>query len=204
MNLREQFALDACAILNTDELGERALWIKTGQTSGTPRTVRLIEQPDRQTIRRAHVWTRQDGTATSQGDTFRVTRNKITTTWRVLYTDPAETALQRSYCHQQLTDTIKVTNRYRIRKQSGSTSGSPEEVSTSYKCKWFESSAEIVVDNKRRAMRGEWYCFLETVPENRTDMTFTDSDGRTFEVLHFERALNRVDLPYFVCQRADA
>jgi hypothetical protein len=204
MNLREQMAVDAAAILSTDELGEQALWTPYGQTSGLQRTVRLIEQPDLQTIRRAFVWTLAKGTSTSQGDLFRVRRGTVTTTWRVLYTDPAETALQRSHCHLQLTDTIKAVRKWKHKRPSGADASTPEQVSTSYRCQWFQSSAEIEVDNKRRSMTGEWYCVLETVPELDTDITLTDSEGRSFRVDRLERGFNRDELPYLICTRCDA
>ena len=204
MNLREQMAVDACAILNTDELGEQALWTPYGQSSGLNRTVRLIEQPDLQTVRRAFVWTLAKGTATRQGDLFRVKRGNVTTTWRVLYTDPAETALQRSHCHLQLTDTFKAVRRPKYKRASGADASIPSEVSTSYRCQWFQSSAEIEVDNRRRTMQGEWYCLVEEVPELDTDITLTDSSGRSFRVDRLEKGFNRDELPYLICSRSDA
>lgn len=197
-------AVDAASILCTDELGEQALWTPYGQTSGLQRTVRLIEQPDLQTIRRAFIWTLAKGTSTTQGDLFRVKRGTVTTTWRVLYTDPAETALQRSHCHLQLTDTIKAVRKWKHKRASGADASTPEQVSSSYRCLWFQSSAEIEVDNKRRTMQGEWYCILETVPELDTDITLTDSSGRSFRVDRLERGFNRDELPYLVCTRSDA
>lgn len=203
MTLREQMAVDACAFLNTDELGEKAAWTPYGNTSSIPRTVRLIEQPDMQTIRRAFIWTIQNGTATTQGDTFRIKRGNITSTWRVLYTDPAETALQRSHCHLQLTDTLKAVRKLKYKRASGADASLPSEVSTSYRCQWFESSAEISVDNRRRVMQGEWYCLLETVPELDTDITLTDSNGRAFRIDRLEKGFNRDELSYAVCSRSD-
>ena len=197
-------AVDACAILNTEELGEQALWTPYGQTSGTTKTVRLIEQPDLQTIRRAFVWTAAKGTSTTQGDLFRIRRGTVTSTWRVLYTDPAETALQRSHCHLQLTDTLKVTRKLKYKRASGADASLPNEVSTSYRCQWFQSSAEIEVDSRRRVMQGEWYCVVETVPELDTDGIITDSSGRSFRVDRLERGFNRDELPYLICSRADA
>lgn len=197
-------AVDACAILNTEELGEQALWTPYGQTSGITKTVRLIEQPDLQTIRRAFVWTAAKGTSTTQGDLFRIRRGTVTSTWRVLYTDPAETALQRSHCHLQLTDTLKVTRKLKYKRASGADASLPNEVSTSYRCQWFQSSAEIEVDSRRRVMQGEWYCLVETVPELDTDGIITDSSGRSFRVDRLERGFNRDELPYLICSRADA
>lgn len=197
-------AVDACAILNTEELGEQALWTPYGQTSGITKTVRLIEQPDLQTIRRAFVWTVAKGTSTTQGDLFRIRRGTVTSTWRVLYTDPAETALQRSHCHLQLTDTLKVTRKLKYKRASGADASLPNEVSTSYRCQWFQSSAEIEVDSRRRVMQGEWYCLVETVPELDTDGIITDSSGRSFRVDRLERGFNRDELPYLICSRADA
>jgi len=204
MNLREMMAHDASAILCTDELGEQATWTPYGQTSGIPRTVRLIEQPDLQTIRRAFVWTLAKGTSTTQGDLFRIKRGSVTMTWRVLYTDPAETALQRSHCHLQLSDTLKAIRKWKHKRPSGVDASTPEQVSTSYRCQWFQSSAEIDVSNRRRSMQGEWYCVLETVPELDTDTTLTDSSGRAFQVERLERGFNRDELPYLICTRADA
>lgn len=203
MGLREQHEIDACAFLQTDELGERATWTPYGQTSGIPRNVRLIEQQDLQTVRRAHVWTIRSTTSTTQGDLFRVKRGTVTTTWRVLYTDPAETALQRSYCHLQLTDTLTAVRNWRIRKPSGSTSMLPQDVATAYRCEWFESSAEVAVDNKRRSLQGEWYCLLETIPDLTTDLILVDSNDRTFRVDRLERPYNRTELPYLICTRSD-
>lgn len=197
-------AVDACAILNTEELGEQALWTPYGQTSGITKTVRLIEQPDLQTIRRAFVWTAAKGTSTTQGDLFRIRRGTVTSTWRVLYTDPAETALQRSHCHLQLTDTLKVTRKLKYKRASGADASLPNEVSTSYRCQWFQSSAEIEVDSRRRVMQGEWYCLAETVPELDTDGVITDSSGRSFRVDRLEKGFNRDELPYLICSRADA
>lgn len=204
MSLRDQMAVDACAILNTEELGERALWTPYGNTTGIKRTVRLIEQPDSQTIRRANVWTVRDGTTTTQGDLFRIKRGSVTSTWRVLYTDPAETAMQRSYCHLQLTDMLTITNRIRAYKQSGSTSGVQEKSGTSYRCHWFESSAEVTEENRRRSLQGEWYCLLEIVPDLKTDILLTDSSGKFFRIDRLERAYDRSSLPYMVCTRSDA
>lgn len=203
MNLRDQMAIDACAYLNTDELGERATWTKYGTTNAIQRTVRLIEQGDIQTIRRAHIWTEHKGTTATQGDTFRVKRGAVTTTWRVMYTDPAETALQRSYCHLQLTDTMSVVNKWRVRKPSGADSHLPQEVGTSYRCQWFDNSAEMVVENRKRLLQGEWYCMLEVVPDLKTDLTLLDSDGRPFRVERLERPFNRQELPYLICTRSD-
>lgn len=196
-------AVDACAILNQDELGEQALWTPYGQTSGITKTVRLIEQPDLQTIRRAFVWSVAKGTSTTQGDLFRIRRGTVTSTWRVLYTDPAETALQRSHCHLQLSDTFKVTRKLKYKRASGADASLPSEVSTSYRCQWFRSSAEIEVDSRRRVMQGEWYCLVETVPELDTDGIITDSSGRSFRVDRLERGFNRDELPYLICSRAD-
>jgi hypothetical protein len=203
MSLRDQMAVDACAILNTDELGERASWTPYSQTSGITRTVRLIEQPERQTIRRAHVWTQHNGTSTTQGDTFRVKRGNVTTTWRVLYTDPAETALQRSYCHLQLSDTLTVVRKPKYKRASGADVSAPEPSGTSYRCHWFQSSAEVEIDNRRRVMAGEWYCLLETVPDLDTDLGILDSSGNAWRVERLDRGFSRVDLPYLVCFRAD-
>lgn len=203
MSLRDQMAVDACALLDTDELGERAVWTPYGNTAGLQRTVRLIEQAESQTIRRAHIWTVRDGTTTTQGDLFRIKRGTITTTWRVLYTDPAETALQRSYCHLQLTDTMSVLNRVRVHKQSGATSGIVQESSTSYRCQWFESSAEIAEENRRRSLQGEWYCLLETVPDLKTDIILNDSSGKYYRVDRLEKPFDRGSLPYLICTRSD-
>jgi hypothetical protein len=196
-------AIDACAMLNTDELGEKALWTPNGQTSGLSRTVRLIEQPEIQTIRRAHVWTVAEGTRTTKGDLFRVKRGSITSTWRVLYSDPAETAMQRSYCHLQLTDTFKAIRRLKYKRASGADASLPVEASTTYRCQWFQSSAEISTENRRRSMQGEWYCLIEDIPDLDTDITLEDSSGRSFRVDRLEQGFNRAELPYLVCSRSD-
>jgi hypothetical protein len=203
MGLREQMAIDACAHLDPNELAERATWTPYGNTYGMPRTVRLIEQQDLQTVRRAHIWTIRDGTSTTQGDLFRIKRGTVTTTWRVMYSDPAETAMQRSYCHLQLTDTLTAVRGWRIRKNSGATSALPQEVATAYKCHWFQSSAEPTVENRKRTLQGEWYCLLETVPDMTTDITLFDSSDYAVIVDMLERPFNRKELSYLVCTRSD-
>lgn len=203
MSLRDQMAVDACALLNTDELGEPVAWTPNGSSSSIPRTVRLIEQVDLQTIRRAHVWTQHKGTSVSAGDTFRVKRGNVTSTWRVLYTDPAETGLQRSYCHQQLTDTIRVVRKPKTKRLSGADASAIVRDATSYNAKWFQSSGEESDDNRRRVFQGEWYCVLETVPDLDTDAVIVDSSGNGFRVLRLERPFNRQELPYLICERSD-
>jgi len=204
MSLREQFALDVCGILATDELGERATWTKSAGGS-LPRTVRLIEQPDRQTIRRAHIWTPIDGTTVSAGDTFTIKRGAVTTTWRVMYSDPAETVLQRHYCHQQLTEFITLRRRRHYTTQSKARQSALTTESGNIRAKWFTSSAEIELseDNKRRGMTTEFYCLLESLVDVSAVDTVVDADGKAFRIERLENQFSRVDLPYLICKRSD-
>jgi len=204
MSLRDQMAEDVCAILNTDELGERARWTNSAGAT-LDRTVRLIEQPDRQTIRRAHIWTPIATTSVAVGNLFQVKRNSDTTTWRVMYTDPAETALQRSYCHLQLDDIVRFSRRrWMVSKKGAGTAGPPEHT-LGVRGKWFQSSAEIVVreDGKRRKMEGEFYLMLESVADIGSADTVTNAAGESFYIDRLETSLNRVDLPYLILRRAD-
>jgi hypothetical protein len=207
MSLREQMAIDACAILSTEELGERAIWTRTGSTAGIPRTVRLIEQPDRQTVRRAHIWTPIDTTTVSVGDLFSVKRGQVTTVWRVMYTDPAETAIQRSYCHLQLSEFITLRRRKFIVTQSGSRKATPPVEIANVRCKWFQSSAEqeSTSEGARRKMAGEFYLFLQEVPENLASVdTVIRDTGEAYRIDRLEQDLSRVDLPYLILRRSDA
>lgn len=204
MSLRDQMAEDVCAILNTDELGERARWTNSAGAT-LDRVVRLIEQPDRQTIRRAHIWTPILTTAVAAGNLFQVKRGNVTTTWRVMYSDPAETALQRSYCHLQLDDMVRFSRRRWIVSKKGANTAGPPEHTLSVRAKWFESSAEIAVreDGKRRKMESEFYLMLESADDIGTADTVTNAAGESFFIDRLEAGLNRVDLPYLVLRRAD-
>jgi hypothetical protein len=205
MSLREQFALDCAAILNTDELGETATWTKVSGGSLT-RCVRLIEQPDRQTIRRAHVWTPIEPTRVSVGDLFSVKRGAVTTVWRVMYTDPAETAIQRSYCHLQLTDTVTIRKRKTAQTQSMAERQVVDTQTSGIRCQWFTSSAEIETSQagRRRGIVGEFYLILQELLDVGVGDTITDSDGLAYRVERVEQQFNRVDLPYLICRRSDA
>lgn len=207
MSLREQMAIDACAILNTEELGERAIWTRTGSTAGIPRTVRLIEQPDRQTIRRAHIWTPIATTTVSVGDLFSVKRGQVTTVWRVMYTDPAETAIQRSYCHLQLSEFVTLKRRKWVQTQSGARRPAPPVEEASVRCKWFQSSAEIETtsENARRRMAGEFYLMLQEIPQNLATMdTIVRDTGEAYRIERLEQDMSRVDLPYLILRRSDS
>ena len=205
MSLREQLALDCAAILNTDELGEAATWTKASGGSLT-RCVRLIEQPDRQTIRRANVWTPIETTRVSVGDLFTVKRGAITTVWRVMYTDPAETAIQRSYCHLQLTDTVTLRKRKTAQTQSMAERQVVDTQTSGIRCQWFTSSAEIETSQagRRRGIVGEFYLILQELLDVGVGDTITDSDGLAYRVERVEQQFNRVDLPYLICRRSDA
>jgi hypothetical protein len=102
-----------------------------------------------------------------------------------------------------LTDTIKAVRRPKYKRASGADASIPSEVAASYRCQWFQSSAEIEVDNRRRTMQGELYCVVEEVPELDTDVTLTDSNGRSFRVDRLEKGFNRDELPYLICSRSD-
>ena len=205
MSLREQFAVDCAAILNTDELGEHATWTRSSGGS-LPRVVRLIEQPDRQTVRRAHVWTPINSTTVSVGDLFSVKRGAVTTVWRVMYTDPAETAIQRSYCHQQLSEFVTLKRRKYIVAQSGARKTTPPVETADIRCKWFQSSAEMETtsDGARRKMAGEFYLMLQDIPENLAAYdTVIRDNGEAYRVERLEQDLSRVDLPYLILRRSD-
>lgn len=204
MSLRDQFAEDVCAILNTDELGEQAAWTNSANVV-IPRTVRLIEQPERQTIRRAHIWTPASTTQVTAGDTFRVKRGNVTTTWVVMFTDPAETALQRSYCHLQLSEFVALKQR---RTATGPAKAERQFVDAEVaqiRAKWFLSSAEISAtqSGKRRAMAGEYYCILQSLRDVNVADTVTNADGENYRIDRVENQFNRVDLPYLICTRCD-
>jgi hypothetical protein len=205
MSLRDQFALDCAAILNTDELGEAATWTKASGGS-LSRCVRLIEQPDRQTIRRAHVWTPIETTRVSVGDLFSVKRGAVTTVWRVMYTDPAETAIQRSFCHEQLTDTVTVRRRKAAQTQSMAERHIADTETSNIRCKWFTSSAEIETSQagRRRGIVGEFYLLLQGLVDVGVGDTVVDSAGLAYRVERIEQQFNRVDLPYLICRRSDA
>lgn len=180
-----------------------ALWTRNAATSGVRKAVRLIEQPERQTVRRANIWTCHATTTVSAGDTFRITRGQVITTWRVMYTDPAETALQRSYCHLQLSDTCSIQRRSKAKQASGSAELNPSSVTSSVRCQWVESSAEIDVQAQRRKLASEFYLVVQTVPDISVFDTIKDSSGRDYRVERIEHPFNRVDLPYLICSRSD-
>jgi hypothetical protein len=200
-------AIDACAILNTEELGERAIWTRAATSASLPRAVRLIEQPDRQTVRRAHIWTPIDTTSVSDGDLFSVKRGQVTTVWRVMYTDPAETAIQRSYCHLQLSEFVTLKRRKYVVTQTGSRRAAPPVEMANVRCKWFQSSAEqeSTSEGARRKMAGEFYLMLQEIPENLASMdTVVRDNGEAYRIDRLEQDMSRVDLPYLILRRSDA
>lgn len=204
MSLRQQMREDACAILNTNELGEQATWTNSAGAAN-PRVVRLIEQPERQTIRRAHVWTPAITTTVNAGDTFRIKRDNVTMTWVVLYTDPAETALQRSYCFLQLSEFITIKAR---RHTIGPARAERAEVNSEtgqIRAKWFTSSGEVAETQggRRRAFVGEYYCFLQSLRNINVADTIVDASGQQFRIDRLENQLTRFDLPYLICSRCD-
>lgn len=205
MSLRAQMEIDACAILNTEELGERAIWTRTGSTAGIPRSVRLIEQPERQQVRRAHVWTPVETTTVSAGDLFTIKRGSVTMVWRVLYTDPAETAIQRSYCHLQLSEFITFRRSHYVLQRRGVKDPGPPAETQNVRCQWFQTAAEPEEqsDGRRRKMAGEWYVVLQSIPALDTTQQVIKDDGTAYRIDRLEQAFSRADLPYLVCRRAD-
>jgi hypothetical protein len=165
----------------------------------------VIEQPDRQTIRRAHVWTPAATTSVSVGDLFTVKRGAVTTVWRVMFTDPAETALQRSYCHLQLSEFVTLKQRRAATGPAKAERQFVESEVAQIRAKWFLSSAEISAtqSGKRRAMAGEYYCILQSLRDVNVADTVTNADGENYRIDRVENQFNRVDLPYLICSRCD-
>lgn len=204
MNLRAQMAEDACAILNTDELGEQVTWTNSAGAA-LSRTVRVIEQAERQTVRRAHIWTPRVTTTVSPGDTFRLRRGADVSTWVVQYSDPAETGLQRHYCHEQLSETVTLTRRQPQGTRAGQRRYIDSSKDTAVRAKWFQSSAELTTteDGKRRRMAGEFYLMLQAIPENLAAMDLVQSGGRSYRITRLEQGFTRADLPYLILERSD-
>ena len=202
MSLRDQMAIDACAILSTEDLGERVDW--TSGATTLPRTVRVIEQAERQTVRRAHIWTPIATTAVSVGDTFRLKRGSAVSTWVVLYSDPAETGIQRHYCHEQLTTLVTLT-RHRLAGSRSGTRKSVAKTTEQLRAKWFQSSAEIETTEggRRRRMSGEFYLILQSFPQNLNAADTITDQGRHYRVERIDQDFSREDLPYAILSRSD-
>jgi hypothetical protein len=123
----------------------------------------------------------------------------------VMFTDPAETALQRSYCHLQLSEFVTLKQR---RAATGPAKAERQFVDTEVaqiRAKWFLSSAEISAtqSGKRRAMAGEYYCILQSLRDVNVADTVTNADGENYRIDRVENQFNRVDLPYLICTRCD-
>lgn len=221
MTLRQQMAHDAVAVLNTEELGERATW--SNGTSSQATLVRVVEQGERQTIRRASVFAvhgdrgNQCGdyryplwskivtlSGVAAGDTFTVVRGAVTTVYRVMYLDAAETALQRHICHVQLPSLVTFMDRERFKSLRGADEFIPVTGATQYRAKFVLSDAEHVSRRTQRKMRSTWQVFAESLPTLTTDMILVDADGRGYKIEQVEQPLERIDLPYLMVSRSDA
>ncbi|MFN9287660.1 MAG: hypothetical protein ACK6EB_06265, partial [Planctomyces sp.] len=121
------------------------------------------------------------------------------------FTDPAETALQRSYCHLQLSEFVTLKQR---RTATGPARAERQFVDSEVaqiRAKWFLSSAEISAtqSGKRRAMAGEYYCIIQSLRDVNVADTITNADGENYRIDRVENQFNRVDLPYLICRRSD-
>lgn len=204
MSLRDIMAEDACAILNTDELGEQARYVAIGQTRGVTRTVRFIAQPERQTIRRAFIWTRARDITGSTGDLFSINRSGSLMTYRLLYSDTAETALQRHICHEQLSDTATICDRLKYKTLRGADGFVQEFTGTTHKAKIVLASAEHTTRSNQRRLRGDYIIYFETLPTLTTDLIIVDSSGRGYRIDQIEKPIDRMDLPFINASRIDA
>jgi hypothetical protein len=122
-----------------------------------------------------------------------------------MYTDPAETAIQRSYCHLQLSELLTFRRtQYVLQRRGVKDPGIPVETNN-IRCKWTQTSAEPEEqsDGRRRKMAGEWYVVLEALPALDTTQQVIRDDGSVYRIDRMEQAFSRVDLPYLVCRRAD-
>lgn len=203
MNLREQMAHDACALLNLHELGERAMHVASGATSGRTVPVRFIAQPERQTIRRAFIWTRAEELTAGAGDVFTIRRNEEALVYRVLYADTAETAMRRHICHEQLSDTFRVMAKDRYKAARGADAFAHADVGTEFRGKFVISDAEHETRKNRRVMRVDRELYCEVLPDLTTDMVIVDSDGKGYRIDNVEKPIDRIDLPYITVSRTD-
>jgi hypothetical protein len=124
-----------------------------------------------------------------------------------MYTDPAETAIQRSYCHLQLSEFVTLKRRKWVQTQSGARRPAPPAEEANVRCKWFQSSAEIETtsDNARRRMAGEFYLMLQEIPQNLATMdTIVRDTGEAYRIERLEQDMSRVDLPYLILRRSDS
>ena len=203
MNLREMMAVDAAVLLNREDLGEQALYQVDGETQQKKFDVRFIAQPERQTIRRAFIWTAVTKLTPSTGDLFTISRGADVMTYRVMYSDTAETGIQRHICHEQLQDTVLVVDRDRYKTERGAdawTNATPQ----SYRAKIVHESSEPRTTNNVRRMRGEYRIYFETLPQVTTDQIIVDGNGKAFKINQVDKPIERIDLPYMTCSRLDA
>lgn len=220
--LRQQMAVDAVQVLDTRELGEVGIW-SDGTTTTTTR-VRVIEQGERQTVRRASVlalhgdrrracsdfiypssvdpYTPLEDVA--PGNTFTVTRGGVSTVYRVLYSDHPETALQRHLCHHQLESLVTVVSRERFKTLRGADGFIQSPGDTQYRAKFTVSDAENMTSGGQRRMRTTWQMYMEDLPPLTTDQLIVDENGRAYRIESVERPLERIDLPYLLVSRSDS
>lgn len=202
MTLRQQMDIAAQSVLASHELGESLLW--SNGSASRHVCCRVVEQGERQTVRRASLFAPRAFRSVARGHTFTATREGVSTVYRVLYSDAAETGLQRHICHVRLPDTLQVMSRSRYKSLRGADSFTPTLGDTAYRCKFVVADAEHTQEQRRRLMQSRFYVYVEEVPELTTDIVLLDSNGRAFEVDSFEQSQDRVDLPYFIARRSDA
>lgn len=205
--------VDAAAILSTDELGEFATFQRATETSAQDDqiAVRFIPMPERQTIRRAMIYTATQTVMATTGDLFTINRRDLTeryseTSWayRVLFADPPSTGLQRHLCHERLTDVFSVIDRARYKSERGADGFIPETSETTYRGKLVLSDAEHVTQNRQRRMRSDFDLYLEELPPLNTDSLIVDSSGRAYRIGQVEQSIDREDLPYMTLSRIDS
>lgn len=210
MSLRDQMRIDADAILSTEELGESALVYFADGSQACLITVRFIAQPERQTIKRAFIWTKPRDVTLVTNDLIAVNRTKVEyetadvdMLYRVMYSDMAETGIQRNICHEQLEGEFRVMDRQQYKTIRGADGFRLEDQGTAFRGKFVLSDATHVSRNNQRRMRSDWQLFVEQLPTLKTDQVIVDSDGRGYRIEDVENPLDRIDLPYLTVSRID-
>ena len=202
MHLRQMMKHDAAAFLSLNELGERSTYLASGAAAANQITVRFIAQPERQTIRRAFIWTRAADILPAFGGLFTINRGHDVLRYRLMYSDAAETSLQRHVCHEQITTSVQIVDRERYKTKRGADGWSNSEAAT-VAAKVVLEAGEPVRQNNRRRMRGEYNVYFEELPALNTDQVVIDSSGRAYLIRQIERPVDRIDLPYAIVSRID-
>ena len=182
-------------LLNDNDMAERV--VLSGGGSSRRETVVFTEQPEQQTIRRAHVFC-GGNVVLNVGDVF----SRQGRTWRLLYQDETHNGMSRWLCHEQLPTVATIQKRSFLNSVRGVGDFNWGDVETR-RVKITQFDGEVDDNGRRRRMQSEFRIYFETEIRPTTDELVIGRDGNTYRIETYQAPDSNDVLPFAVAVTAN-